>query len=269
MPKLPIKLQVVQGNCIEWMNTSFGRKYDLIFCDPPFNIGQAYDEHNDSMQSEDYGEFTRAWLSRATGRLADGGVLAVHGSIKVNDLVRREAENLPLKELSRLIWHYRFGQHTESNWIPSYAVCSVFCTGSKPNTWNSSEVLVDSDRASKYDDSRTKTKSEGVPGKRVPFDVWGIPSDGPYWGRVQGNNKERVKGHPNQLPEVYLERMIRAYTNPGDWVLDPFGGTGTTIVVCKALGRNCTTIEKSRRYCKDIAERLYVRGSVRVTHSIL
>jgi DNA modification methylase len=72
---------------------------------------------------------------------------------------------------------------------------------------------------------------------RVPGNVWGIPSDGEYWGRVQGNSKERRQGHPNQLPEVYLERLIRAYTDENDIVVDPFVGSGTTPVVARALKR--------------------------------
>jgi DNA modification methylase len=100
-------------------------------------------------------------------------------------------------------------------------------------------------------------------GKRLPGTVWGVPSDGSNWGRVQGNNTERRAQHPNQLPEVYLERLIRAYTNPGDRILDPFGGSGTTAVVAKALGRRCDTIEISEGSCLSILERLKA-GAVRV-----
>jgi adenine-specific DNA-methyltransferase len=57
------------------------------------------------------------------------------------------------------------------------------------------------------------------------------------WGRIQGNNKERRKDHPNQVPEVYLERVIRACSNESDLVLDPFLGSGTTCTVARALRR--------------------------------
>jgi site-specific DNA-methyltransferase (adenine-specific) len=62
---------------------------------------------------------------------------------------------------------------------------------------------------------------------------------------------------------VYLERLIRAYTNPGDRVLDPFGGSGTTAVVAQALGRDCTTTDISEENCKSIEDRLE-KGAVRV-----
>lgn len=101
-------------------------------------------------------------------------------------------------------------------------------------------------------------------GKRLPGTVWGVPSDGPYWGRVQGNSKERRPAHPNQLPEVYLERLLKAYTNTGDKVLDPFAGSGTTITVAAALGRQCDTIDVSRASCQSVVERLS-KGSTRVS----
>jgi hypothetical protein len=85
-------------------------------------------------------------------------------------------------------------------------------------------VLEPSDRATVYFDPRTLAKDENK-GMRVPMDVW----YGQYWGRIQGNNKERRARHHNQIPEVYLERVIRACSNEGSLVLDPFLGSGTTV----------------------------------------
>jgi DNA modification methylase len=108
-------------------------------------------------------------------------------------------------------------------------------------------------------------------GLRVPMDVW----YGKYWGRVQGNNKERRHGHDNQLPEVYLERVIECSSNPGDLVLDPFLGSGTTGVVAHALGRNFIGCEYSKANAKGACERISMgpirelgqaRGSVTAIH---
>ena len=100
-------------------------------------------------------------------------------------------------------------------------------------------------------------------GQRVPFTVWGVPSDGDYWGRIQGNNKERCPGCDNQLPEVYLERIIRAYSNKGDAILDPFCGSATTAVVAAALGRSAVTCDVSKAAVNDAKSRLK-KGAVRV-----
>ena len=80
---------------------------------------------------------------------------------------------------------------------------------------------------------------------------------------MQGNSGERRAGHPNQLPEVYLERRIRDYTNKGSVVLDPFGGSGTTAVVAAALGRRAITMDVSDANCESIKRRL-IEGSKRV-----
>jgi site-specific DNA-methyltransferase (adenine-specific) len=84
------------------------------------------------------------------------------------------------------------------------------------------------------------------------MDVW----YGQYWGRIQGNNKERRIGHDNQLPEVYLERVVRACSNPGDLVMDPFLGSGTTGVIAHALGRNFIGTEFSKENAKRAIERM-------------
>ena len=91
------------------------------------------------------------------------------------------------------------------------------------STFNPPIVL--SDRATKYKDKRTQQSS--TPGQTVAFDIWGLDCDGQFWGRIQGGNTERwnqangaaVDKHDNQLPEVYVKRMIETFTNPGDRVL--------------------------------------------------
>ena len=95
-------------------------------------------------------------------------------------------------------------------------------------------------------------------GLRVPMDVW----YGKYWGRIQGNNKERRHEHHNQIPEVYLERVIKACSNPGSLVLDPFLGSGTTSTVARALGRRSIGIEHSAVNAKSAWERILKVGIV-------
>ena len=109
-------------------------------------------------------------------------------------------------------------------------------------TWNGNDILEPSDRATIYGDPRTMAK-ESNKGMRVPMDVW----YGKYWGRIQGNNKERRGKHDNQLPEVYLERVIRACSNEKDLVLDPFLGSGTTGLIAHALGRDFQASRRNRR----------------------
>ena len=91
------------------------------------------------------------------------------------------------------------------------------------------------------------------------MDVW----YGKYWGRIQGNNKERRPQHQNQIPEVYLERVILACSNPGDLVLDPFLGSGTTLTVARAHGRRSIGIEYSPETASSAWQRITEIGMLR------
>jgi site-specific DNA-methyltransferase (adenine-specific) len=233
--------------------------YDFIFADPPFNLGQDYHEYADSIGPGDYKVFTLRWVTACRESISDGGVIALHGNDALVELYLVLIAGM--RRIAWVNWHYRFGQCTRSNWIDARCHCLIYAGGNGAWTWNPDDVLVESDRATTYADARVSDYERG--GKRLPGTVWGVPSDGPFWGRIQGNNAERRKEHPNQLPEVYLERLIRAYTNAGDLVCDPFGGSGTTAVVCKALGRDCITFDVSKRCIKSIKDRLASIGAVR------
>lgn len=150
-------------------------------------------------------------------------------------------------------WHYRFGQCNRGNWIDARCHCLIYAKDPNNYTWNPDAVLVPSDRVA-YGDKRVGLTENG--GMRLPGTIWGVPSDGQYWGRVQGNNTERRHGHPNQLPEAYLARLIKAYTNRDDRVLDPFCGSGGTAAVANALGRSCVTIDISEENCRSARDRI-------------
>jgi DNA modification methylase len=246
--------KILCGDCRRLVPT-LGR-FDFVFADPPFNIGHPYVGYVD--RRDDFDTFTAEWIE--TCWAACDGVMALHGPDDLAEAYLVHARRLGMRRIAWVNWHYRFGQWGDTNWIGTRAHCLIF---SKRPTWKwrPDAVLVDSDRAAKYGDDRTtKTKR---PGKRVPGTVWGVPSDGKYWGRVTDSNKERRRGHPNQLPERYLERLLLAYTDRGDRVLDPFAGSGTTATVAAALGRPCVTIDVSPATCRSVAARVEV-GAVRV-----
>ena len=205
-----MKVEVIRGDCREVVPTL--GKFDFIFADPPFGIGQDYNDFDDTADMLDKlipEAIEVCWE-------ACDGILALHGSDDMADRYVIEAHRLGMKKIDSVIWHYRFGQCGRSKWINAHCRCLIFAKHDSW-TWNPEEVLVDSDRKTKYADKRIHETENG--GQRSPGTVWGIPSDGSYWGRVNGNSAERCAGHPNQLPEVYLERLIRAYTNRGDRVI--------------------------------------------------
>jgi site-specific DNA-methyltransferase (adenine-specific) len=267
---------------------------DLVFADPPFNWEVPYAGDTpgtgrggstqggggtsgggggtsgggggtsggwkDGMPRREYERFTFDWL--------DGCIncLAPHGSIFVNipdDTAAEAVIHLKRRGLTMInwcIWHFRFGQHRDSSFIMSKVHVLYFAKDPSPGgrIWNGPDILEMSDRAAIYGDPRTMTKASEHKGMRVPMDVW----YGKYWGRIQGNNKERRHNHHNQIPEVYLERVIRACSNVGSLVLDPFCGSGTTSTVARALGRRSITIEYSRVNAESAWERITKVGMV-------
>ena len=232
---------------------------DLVFADPPFNIGRKYEKWNDRMEADAYESFTQQWMAEMLEALRPGGAMWVNAPDEHVSMFDQNARGFGFDRVNWCVWHYRFGQHTHTKFINSHSHVLYFVKPGGIRTWNGGEILEASDRASKYGDERTLNKVEGEPGRRVPLDVWA----GPGWGRVQGNNKERVEGQDNQLPEIYLERVIRSTSRVGDLVLDPFLGGGTTAVVGRQLGRRVVGVEIGEDAAKRAAERV-VRGSIRV-----
>jgi len=234
---------------------------DLIFADPPFNWDRAYDKWRDNMPEKKYLEFTYEWLDMCIGALRPTGSMWVNipDDWAAEIVVHLKGRGLTM--VNWCVWHYRFGQNTNNRFINSKVHALYFAKDAKARIWNAEPIMEPSDRATIYSDPRTHAKKEGVQGMRVPMDVW----YGKYFGRIQGNNKERRASHDNQLPEVYLERVIRACSNEGDLVLDPFLGSGTTCLIARELKRRSIGIEYSRANAESAFARI-AQGPLRVHH---
>jgi site-specific DNA-methyltransferase (adenine-specific) len=253
--------KVYVGDCRQVLAQFPKRSVDLIFADPPFNIGEDYGAWNDNLPRGEFLDFTYEWLDACLRVLGDRGTFWVNIPDDTAAEIVLHLKQRGLVLIRWCIWHYRFGQCTKENWISSHTNVLHFARDRRERVWNPDDVLVDSDRATVYSDARTeKTKT---PGKRVPLDVWGSENDGDFWGRVPGNSKERRAGHENQLPERYLERVILATSNAGQLVLDPFLGSGTTCTVARALQRPSIGIEIDPNYAASAFERIK-SGPVRV-----
>ncbi|MFK7883561.1 MAG: site-specific DNA-methyltransferase [Phycisphaerales bacterium] len=246
---------------------------DLVFADPPFNWARDYDRHragdawdDSTMSPDEYCDrrdadlplgksksFTFEWIDLCIKGLKDSGSMWVNipDDWAAEIVVHMKARGLHM--VNWCVWHYRFGQNTKGRFINSKVHALYFCKDPDNRVWNADPVLETSDRRAIYGDPRTESKRDGMPaGLRVPMDVW----YGPYWGRIQGNNKERRSKHDNQLPEVYLHRVIASTSNPGDLVLDPFLGSGTTGVVAHAMGRRFIGTEFAKSNAKTACERI-------------
>ena len=257
--------EVITGNCIEWMvHAPLSFQADLVFADPPFNIGYDYDQHKDNMPPAEYMGWCRQWMLAAYSVLRPGGSfwLAIGDEYAAELKVRAQESGFTFR--SWVIWHYTFGVARQSSFSRSHTHLLYFVkdgTPTRPITWNADAIRVPSARMTTYGDPRQR------PGGKVPDNTWILrPADVPdafapdsdTWcvSRVAGTFSERCRWHPCQMPEQVLGRIIRACTNPGDIVLDPFAGSGAALAVAKKLDRQYVGIEISPDYCTGIKKRL-------------
>tara|TARA_E500000318_G_scaffold17776_1_gene18130 strand:- start:77727 stop:78644 length:918 start_codon:yes stop_codon:yes gene_type:complete len=273
-PDTGVVASVRIGDCREKL-LEFGEvqrsEVDLVFADPPFNWARDYDRHQTgdawddaAMSREQYLSFTEEWLNICAESLKETGSMWVNIPDDSAAEIVVHLKKIGMHMVNWCVWHYRFGQNTKGRFINSKVHALYFSKDPYRRTWNPDPILEVSDRRAIYGDPRTENKKDGMPaGMRVPMDVW----YGKYWGRIQGNNKERRQKHDNQLPEVYLRRVIACSSNPGDTVLDPFLGSGTTGVVAHAMGRHFIGTEYSKANAEMAFERV-VSGPVRDLESL-
>jgi len=236
--------RIICGDCIEILSKIRKPFADLIFADPPFNIGYKYDKYYDKVKSKNYIGWTKEWMSVCKK------VLKPHGSfyIAIGDEyaanIKVIADELGLFLRNWIIWHYTFGQQMKNKFARSHTHIFYFVNDKKNFAFNDHAVRIPSDRQLTYNDKRANPKG------KMPDDVWkGYP-------RVCGTFKERAGWHPCQMPETLLKRIIAASSNPGDCVLDPFSGSATTAAAAWQLGRNYVCLDISEKYVENAKKRL-------------
>jgi modification methylase len=251
VPKaLPVN-HVLQGDCVAHLRALPDASVDLVFADPPYNLQLAgdllrpnnttvagVDDAWDKFASfADYDQFSRAWLTEAQRVLKPNGALWVIGSYHNVFRLGVALQDLGFWIQNDIIWR-------KTNPMPNFR--------GKRFT-NAHETLIWAGRDQK---ARPVFNYEAM--KAFNDDVqmrsdWLIPlCTGPE--RLKGGDGR--KAHPTQKPEGLLHRVLLATTNPGDIVLDPFFGTGTTGAVAKRLGRNFIGIERDADYAKAAIERI-------------
>jgi len=235
--------KIICGDCIEVLNKVREPFADLIFADPPFNIGYKYDKYNDRVKSKNYIAWTKDWMAACKKVLKpDGSFYIAIGDEHAAD-VKTKADELGLFMRNWIIWHYTFGQQMKNKFARSHTHIFYFVNDKNNFTFNDHSARVISDRQKKYQDKRAN------PEGKMPDDVWD------EYPRICGTFKERLD-FPCQMPESLLARIIRVSSKDGGWILDPFIGSGTTAVVVAKLGRSFTGIDISKEYVRKSRERV-------------
>jgi adenine-specific DNA-methyltransferase len=223
---------------------------NLIFADPPYNIGKKFSGFIDRWPSDaEYIEWCKQWLELCIRKLSNSGslyLMASTQSMPYLDIFLRER----LSVLGRIAWHYDSSGVQARRYYGSAYEPILYCVKDPQHyTFNSDAVAVEAKTGAqrRLIDYR-KPKPALYNSKKVPGNVW-------YFPRVRYRMSE-YEHHPSQKPESLLERMLKASSNPGDVVLDPFSGTFTTSAVAQRLGRTTIGIEIEEEYIKIGLRRL-------------
>ena len=249
-------------DCIEGMSQMPRASVDLAFADPPFNIGYKYDVYEDRVAADEYLAWSKKWGEALVHTLKPTGTFW----LAIGDDFAAELKLIFQRELglfcrSWVIWYYTFGVNCKQKFSRSHTHLFHFVKDGAQFTFNKDAIRVPSARQLVYADARAHAKG------RIPDDTWILrPQDIPdsfsaeeslwYFPRVCGTFKERAGWHGCQMPEQLLGRIIKACSDEGETVLDPFGGSGSTLIVAKKLGRRFIGFELSENYAKQIDVRL-------------
>ncbi|MCA0846891.1 MAG: DNA methyltransferase [Salipiger thiooxidans] len=240
---------ILDGDCIEMMNSLPAESVDLIFADPPYNLQlkgelhrpdnsrvDAVDDHWDQFASfAAYDQFTREWLAAARRVLKPNGAIWVIGSYHNIFRVGAALQDAGYWILNDVVWR-------KSNPMPNFR-------GKRFTNAHETMIWASKSEAAKYtfNYEALKALNEGI---QMRSD-WVLPICN---GGERLKDANGDKAHPTQKPMSLLHRVLVGSTNPGDVVLDPFFGTGTTGAVAKMLGRDWIGIEREAAY-REVATR--------------
>jgi modification methylase len=247
---LPLN-SILAGDCIEMMNSLPENSVDLIFADPPYNLQLKGDLHrpdNSKVDAVDdewdqfdsfraYDDFTTEWLKAARRILKPNGAIWVIGSYHNIFRVGSALQNQGFWILNDVVWR-------KSNPMPNFR-------GKRFTNAHETMIWASKSEGAKYtfNYEALKALNEGI---QMRSD-WVLPI---CTGHERLKNENGDKAHPTQKPESLLHRLLVGSTNPGDVILDPFFGTGTTGAVAKMLGRNFIGIEREEAYRKVAEKRI-------------
>jgi adenine-specific DNA-methyltransferase len=241
---------IFHGDCLQILKGIPDGSVDLIFADPPYNIGKRFGKSRDSWPDPAaYQEWCRSWLEACIRKLSASGSLYVMTSTQAMPFMDIWLRS-KLSILSRIVWHYdSSGVQAKKHFGSLYEPILHAVKDDASYVFNAGEIAVEARTGAvrKLIDYR-REKPELYKATKVPGNAWYIP-------RVRYRMPE-YEEHPTQKPEALLERIIKASSNAGDMVLDPFSGTFTTCAVAQRLGRRSIGIEAEEGYVKIGIRRL-------------
>lgn len=242
-----MKHSIKHSDCLEYLSILPDNSVDLILTDPPYFIG--FDDgkgwDHQWKTEEEYLEWCSQWTKECARVLKDNRMMVVWGTLKTDTFLRYKLDCLnSIPELhgqNEIIWSYNWGGRAKTNFARKHEYAWCYSKG-EDFLFNANDVLIE--RKMKINVRTGKKTNKGT----IPTCVW------------EKNNhtgsKDYIGWHPTVKNLSVLERIIRAYTNPGDTVLDIFLGSGSTAVAALRSGRNIMGCEKDKTYFTKAKQRI-------------
>ena len=248
---LPLN-QIIQGNCVDVLNDLPEKSIDLIFADPPYNLQLQNELHRPNMTKVDavndawdqfasfeaYDAFTREWLTACKRVLKPTGAIWVIGSYHNIFRVGTIMQDLGFWILNDVIW-------IKTNPMPNFR-------GARFTNAHETLIWASTGKGARYTFNYHAMKM--LNGEKQMRSDWWLASLATGAERVRDDRGD--KAHSTQKPEALLYRVILSSSNPGDVILDPFFGSGTTGAVAKRLHRNWIGVEREERYIRAAQKRI-------------
>jgi site-specific DNA-methyltransferase (adenine-specific) len=241
------------GDCRAWLPLLPSECVDLLFLDPPYNLTKDFNGRKFSRMSVD--EYTR-WLSDLFGEARrllkrTASVYVCGDWLSSQSIFAAASEHFVVR--NRITWEREKGRGARTNWKNS-SEDIWFCTASDEYTFNIDAVKLRRRVVAPYRHADGRPKdwvrdASGAVRDTHPSNLW-TDITVPFWSMPENTD------HPTQKSEKLLAKLLLASTNPGEFVLDPFLGSGTTSVVAKKLGRRFLGVELDEDYCRVAVKRL-------------
>lgn len=238
-------------DCLEYLRTLEDNSVDMVLTDPPYGIGVDGGDGWDSQwkTEEKYLAWCKQWTDECIRILKPGRMMIVWGTLKTDTFLRYKLDCLSahpeLVGQNEIIWSYNWGGRTKKNFARKHEYAWCYSKGEE-FLFNADDVRIE--RKMK---KNMRTGEDHVRGT-VPTAVW------------EKNNhtasKDYIDWHPTPKNLEIIERMIRAYTNEGDTILDVFMGSGSTAVAAERSNRNTLGCEISEKYIPLLRQRLTDEG---------
>ena len=260
------KNAIFQQDCLEGLRSIPDGAVDLAFADPPFALGLPGDRDHVRRTPDEYLEWSGRWIGELARVLKPNGTFwLAAGDEFAAELKIAATRNCGFICRNWVIWHYTFGMNSRHKFARSHTHLFYFVKDENDFTFNDAPIRIPSARQQIYGDPRAN------PAGRIPDDTWILrPKEFPaiynqeqdVWcfSRTGGAAPKHSGRYGSPMPELLMARIIETSSRPGELVLDPFLGSGTTAVTAKKLNRGYLGYEISAESFEEVRRRLEAVG---------